>query len=259
MQETTINGVTTNPFKIIQATDKIGKDAQTVENTDASNGVMAQVYGPNQVVMDTGYFSANEFIGPHHIDVRWFSDLSSGDGLTLEYWKKDENEIESMSISVDIPWHSDISPEFGSSGESAFFVPNTQCRFIIKTHSSVPTTNYVGVDFLKITVEDLWSTSVVALSALDGAPFYTKFDGGTIDVTVGGNPAKYIYTANITNWDPTTAVITATTTNEDYFSSITTRTSSSFTITVKHRNDVSASDSFQVFWQAQIFGYYVLV
>ena len=156
-------GVTTNPYRMIQATEKIGSGADVVNNTNATFGLVASVNGPGQIIVDTGYFPFNEFIGAHHLDIRWFSNLASGNGLTVQYWKKDINGIETMCQSVDVPWYGNISPTFGNSASGGWFNQNYQYRFLILSHSSVSATSYVAIDFLKITVLDPWRTGINGL------------------------------------------------------------------------------------------------
>ena len=259
MEQTNIGGITTNPFKIIQATDKIGKDAQTVGNTDATFGVVAQVYGPNQIIMDTGYFSANELIGPHHMDIRWFSDISSGNGLILEYWRIDEEGVESIVKSDTVIWDTSFSDEYGNSVGSAFFMPNTQCRFRILSHIDVTSTQYVGVDFLKLTIEDLWAAQTANIYTSNGMPSYTMVDANSESIPVSGNPATGSHPITPTGWAPNTAYITATCNTPDYFATITNVDSSTFTITVTHRNDVSESINVGVYWMAMIYNYYISI
>jgi len=259
VEQTNVTGITTNPFKIIQATDKIGKDAQTVENSDASFGTLAQVFGPNQVIMDTGYFSANEFIGPHHIDVRWYNSINSGTGLVFEYWRKDESGLETLVQSANIDWHDDISDEFGASAGKAYFLPNTECRFIIKSHYSVTTSQWVAVDFIKITIMDMFAANVDNLVSSNGMPSYLHIDSGILSGAVSGSPSSGTIIVSVTTgWNPLNAVINTTVYGDpNYYAIISDRSSTTFTIYMMRRDNTTVNGTVYVAWTAFITDYYI--
>jgi hypothetical protein len=260
--ETKMEGITTNPYKIIDATSNMGSDANVVEDTDASNGLVAEVMGPNKIIFDSDYFPESELVGPLHLNMRWFSSYNGGTGLLLEYWKKDSDGVETLSLTKDIAWHSDISPAFGNGATGVYFDVNNSYRFVIKSHSTVAESTTISIDWVKLTIEDYWVNTAAIVYASTGAPSRRKFDGGTISMIVSGNPAKTTYVVNVVGWDPSSydSFITATVNgNENYIASVTTTTSSSFTLTVKHRNDVSATDTMLVCWTAQILEFYTLI
>jgi hypothetical protein len=229
-------GLTTNPYRMIQATEKIGNAADVVNNPNATFGLVASVNGPGQVIMDTGYFPFNEFIGAHHLDIRWFSNLASGNGLTVQYWKIDNNGVETMCQSVDVPWYGNISPTFGNSAFGGWFNQNYQYRFVVLSHSSVPATSYVAVDFLKLTAEDPWSVDIGSLTGdpVSGAPSKPILAQLPITVSPSGN-YTYSYTFTAVGWTPNIASIVGVSPLQDIILAVTVTTSTTFTFTLTHR------------------------
>jgi hypothetical protein len=234
-------GVTTNPYRMIQATEKMGSGADVVNNNNATFGLVASVNGPGQIIMDTGYFPFNEFIGAHHLDIRWFSNLASGNGLTVQYWKKDINGIETMCQSVDVPWYGNISPTFGNSASGGWFNQNYQYRFLILSHSSVSATSYVAIDFLKITVLDPWRTGINGLYG-GNAPSQAIFLQDTI--STGALSGNYTYTFVTTcSFNPSIASIIGISPQQDLILAVIASDSSTFTWTLTHRAGTTWSTS----------------
>ena len=232
-------GITTNPYRIIQATTNIGPHASIVEESTASYGVVAEVFGPNQIIMDTGYFPMNELVGGQHLDVRWFSSVNSGIGLTVEFWRKDPSGIEVLSYSSDIPWYGDVSSYYGGSAGNGYFNVNFQYRFVIKSHSSVATTTSIGVDWFKITIVDHWGVSTTTQ--------YTNFDNVPMDIMMygeviavdGDNSTNVYHTDVITDFDATQASIVATPSWEYVIVAITGKSTTGYTVTCKHKDDIN--------------------
>ena len=228
-------GVTTNPYRMIQATEKIGNGADVVNNSDASFGLVASVTGPGKTIMDTGYFPFNEFIGAHHLDIRWYSNISSGYGMTLQYWKMDINGVETLCRSVDIDWHSDISDEFGNSAGGGWFNQNYQYRFVVISHATVPLTSYVAIDFLKLTSENPWSVGVQSLhGGPSGAPNNPVLMQVQVPVTVSGG-YSYTTVVTVTGWTPNMASIVGVSPLQDIILAVTSSDSTTFTFTLTHR------------------------
>jgi hypothetical protein len=255
---TNIEGIVANPFRVIQATTKMGPDATIIEEPRASNGVVAQVFGPNQIIMDTGYFEENLFIGVHHFDIRWFSD-TSGNGLSIEYWKRDKNGIETQSITPrSIPIALGNSDGYGSSAGGGYFNENFEYRFIIKSHADVSATQYVSVDWLKITIQDHWGVAGHGQAGnSEGIPLNLMITSEVQSVNGLGTAGVYSYSTTVTTtYDATQAYIIANTTNANFFCSITGATTTSYTITFTHRNDTAWSGLVYAYVVAYLVPYY---
>lgn len=196
----TTEGITKNPYKLIDAINYKGEDASVYPNTNAVNGFVARVRGPNKIIFDSGYFEEDGLIGPHHLDVKWYSNIGSGNGLTIEYWKKDQNGNELLSVSSDIPWHDDISDVFGNSAGEGYFHENNSYRFVIKSHSSVPNDNYIDMDWLKITTQDLWTVQPFSLGSYDSITPYmytVELERLTISLPLSGGTTSSIYSVGL--------------------------------------------------------------
>ena len=149
--EQTIEGVNANPFRIIQGTLKMGPDAISVANTSASNDLVAQVVGPNKIVMDTGYFPPNTFLGPVKTDIVFYSNVTGSNVLTLEVWRKSPTGYEEIISTSSQQYYADISPYFGNStGLQQYYTNNNQYRYVLKSASGNAASTTVGIDFLKI-------------------------------------------------------------------------------------------------------------
>ena len=178
----------------------------------------------------------NELIGAHHLDVRWYSNIGSGFGMTLQYWKMDRDGNETLCRSVDIDWHSDISDEFGNSAGGGWFNQNFQYRFIVLSHVTVPLTSYVAIDFLKLTSEDPWSVGIYSLHGdpVSGAPNNPVLIQLPITVSPsGGYSYQYIITAN--GWTPNIASIVGVSPMQDIILAVIASDTTTFTFTLTHR------------------------
>lgn len=144
------NGINVNPFYIIGGTEKIGIDAVTVENTAAANGVVAQVIGANKIILDTGYFPPNTFLGPMRTEAVFYSSVTGSNVLTLEVWRKNTAGYEEIVYEYDNDWHADISPYFGTGMGYAYYTMNNQYRFVFKSCSRNAASTTVGIDFIRL-------------------------------------------------------------------------------------------------------------
>ena len=240
MEEST-TGLTKNAPKLIEATANMGSDAFLKEISDAKDGTVAAVNGPDQVILDTDYFPVNEFVGVHHLDVTWFSSLVGigGMGLVLEYWQKDQSGDESLVLSVDVPWHDNISDEFGNSGGEGIFHRNRQYRFVIKSHSNLSDTNWVGVDFLRIIFEDHWKPSLITVYSPNTPPFNPvnlSLDATFVNVTKSTSSTSSASATVSMPYDCTNLLILGNTNASGFICSITSRNTTGFTVTVEHKD-----------------------
>lgn len=241
----TVTGMSKNGPRIVDATAYMGRDAVVQNIPDAMDGTVAKVAGANKIILDTGYLPPNEFVGVHHIDIIWYSSFAgnvSGTkyGLTLQYWCKDTNGNESMSTSVDIDWHDDISDEFGNSGGGGYFDKNKQYRFVIVSHSTLADTEWVGVDFLRIIFEDHWKPSLITVYASPNEnPVSLDLDAVQVAVTNNGTAANS-YTVEVPMpYDCSYSMIIPGVEASGYIASIpakSTSTGNGFKITVEHKN-----------------------
>ena len=131
------DGLASNPFRIIQAINKIGPDATIVENTSASMGKVAQVIGPDKIIMDTGYFAANELLGPVRVEVVYYSTVAGANKLHMEIWRKHPNGYEEIIAHNYTGWNADIAPYFGMNFGRALYSQNYQYRYVIKSYTGV--------------------------------------------------------------------------------------------------------------------------
>lgn len=145
-----VTGISSNPFSIVQAIEKIGPDATPVGNAAASNGYVAQVVGPSKIIMDTGYFPANTFLGPVRLDIMYYSSVTGSNVLTFEIWRKDETGYEEKVYTIDKQWYADISAGFGQGVGFNYYTANNEYRYIIKSTSANAAGTTVGVDFIRI-------------------------------------------------------------------------------------------------------------
>lgn len=193
-------GLSLNPFHIIDGTQgNKGPDATLAPITDAKNGDVAMVFGPDKIIVDTGYYEENSFIGAHQVSVRYFTDYPSLEyGLIFEYWVMEEDGTEYMALSVDVPYNNDISPYFGNGAGFNYFSENKLHRFVIKSSFEVPEENYVAVDWIKLAVISEWTTTSDKIYATDGkAPAVLQIANMPITITGDGSNYKYSKTVNL--------------------------------------------------------------
>ena len=232
--EQTIEGVTTNPFRIIQATTKLGPDAISVENTDASFGVVAQVVGPSKTIMDTGYFPANELVGLIHVDAVFYSSVADDDILTMDIWRKNSTGYEEIVATRSEPFQDDISDEFGEAFGTRYHERNNQYRFVFTSGSGNAATTTVGMDYIKIYTMDTWTAQAHVQRSGSGtgtgAPLAYTVDAAYVQLATTGF-AGYTYTFT-TGYDMTYAIITLScaTTTDMPLMAVTAKTSTGFSV-----------------------------
>lgn len=162
-------GVMNNPFQVIGGTEKIGPDAIVVENTAAGAGVVAQVIGPNKIIMDTGYFAPNTFLGPLMCDVIFYSNVGFTDVITLELWRRNPAGYEEIVYTRSRTFYGDISPYFGNNILNVNCTVNNEYRMVFKSHSANAATTTVGIDYIKINPKNQFTVnSSVVYSGVAG-------------------------------------------------------------------------------------------
>lgn len=241
MLEENNTGIPVNGPRIIDGLSKSvpGTFPKVIEGS--YNGAVAAVVGPDKTIFDTGYIKKNELVGVHHLDVTWFSSLTGigGYGLIFEYWEKDEDGNESLSQPpIEIPWHDDISDEFGNSAGEGVFHRNKQYRFVIKSHSSLADTDWVGLDFVRIIFEDHWKPGLITVYASPNKnPINLGFDALRVGVT---NPnATNSCTVEVSMpYDCSNCIITTGVESAGFMATITAKTISTgngFRLTVENK------------------------
>lgn len=227
-------GVTSNPFRIIQATTKIGPDAISVENSDASFGVVAQVMGPSKIIMDTGYFPANELVGLIHVDAVFYSSVAADDIIYMDIWRKNPDGFEEIVATKSRPFQDDISDEFGEAFGTRYHERNNQYRFVFTSGSGNAATTTVGMDYIKIYTMDTWTAQAhVQRSGTGlgtGAPLAYTVDAALIacaTATYGGWTQLFT-----TGYDCTYAIITlgCATTTDMPLMTVVSKTSTGFSV-----------------------------
>lgn len=237
MEENT-TGLTKNTFKIIESTSNLGQDAIIDQNADAKDGTYAKVRGPNKIIVDTGYFPINELIGLHQVSVRWFSSISSGNGIQIQYWRKDASGNEANVSNVDVPWNNDISPLFGNSGGFSYFFENYQYRIVIVSEPSIFSTDWVAVDYIKLVPNDMWALKGDAVygGAYNGnVPGVPQLINYTFNVPAGGSASSYTATVSLNSCKGTSVVAAINDANVDRIVKVNNVTDNSFDVTVTHR------------------------
>lgn len=208
-----IRGVSNNPFQIIGASEKIGRDATIYEKSEAGDGIVARVIGPNKVIMDTGYFPKNTLLGVVRPDIKFWSSVVASDQITFEVWRKNPQGYEELVDSRDVDYVELISNHPGSSCGTRHHSVNYEYRFIVKSHSTIADNTVIEVDFLRITVSDLYATTAHnAYPNLDdntGAPLRYTVDSFNLYSACAGH-GPYWTTQLLTTYDCRDATITVT-------------------------------------------------
>lgn len=164
-ESSSIKGLRKNMFNILDGQHNIHDNATLVDESNAKDGVVAAVKGPNRPIIDTGYYEMNELVGLHQLKIRWFGSITSGPGVVVQYWKKDVDGNESH-VDFPIPWMSDISPIYGNSAKRVYFSPNYQYRIKVISDPSILDTDYVAVDYFNVLpVDDFGVTSYISTSS----------------------------------------------------------------------------------------------
>lgn len=193
-----VEGIAKNIFNIIDASYYLGKDAQVTPNADARGGQYAKVFGPNQIIVDTGWSTMNAWVGQHEMNVRWFTDTSSYYGAILEYWMKDREGVETLVHSTDLHFMNDVSDEYGNSAGVAYFNENYQYKMVIRSHPSVSQEEYVAVDYINIRPVDPNSVKASYVYAgANGAQKTPTIRGFYIHVLGDGSNYRYSTTYTI--------------------------------------------------------------
>lgn len=192
-------GVMNNPFHIIGASEKIGPDAIIVENTSAGAGIVAQAIGANKIIMDTGYFPANTFLGPMRTECIFYSNVTGSDVLTLEVWRKNPAGFEEIIFEGSQDYHGDISPNFGQGFAYLFYTMNNQYRFVFKSATGNAASTTVGIDFMRLTPRGPFDVApkyqYSGEGANYGAPWVYAIDWGYNTCASAGNAG---FTLNVT-------------------------------------------------------------
>lgn len=152
-------GVQKNPFNIFPSGhNQDNTKAVLMQNSDALDGSCYGTNDSNQVIFDTGYIEPNTFIGTHQVLLKWFTDLPSGvNGLTFQYWRMDSSSNETLINSYDVPYQPNWSDTVGDGLLLCSFSENYSYRFVVSSLSSLPSGNFVAVDYLMIKSLDDWN------------------------------------------------------------------------------------------------------
>lgn len=164
-ESSSIKGLRKNMFNIVDAQNAIHDDAILNGEPLAKDGFTAAVKGPGKILIDTGYYGMNELVGLHQIKMRWFSNIISGNGLTIQYWRKDKDGNEEKIYPNDIPWRSGISQIFGNGAGTCYFQENYQYRIKVISHFSLSNDDYVGIDYFTLKPIDEWGVRSVFIQA----------------------------------------------------------------------------------------------
>jgi hypothetical protein len=246
-------GITANPFRIIQAIDKIGLNAEVTIQPLASFGVMASVTGPNQIIMDTGYLPLNGLIGPAHIEMVWFTNDPtgyrdiSGYSVNLEFWKMDLNGNETLSFIVPFGYDgTTLSSGLDSSG-SVYFAPEYQYRFVLRSYTSdyIGLTDVIGIDFIKIVTEDVYKLSIATLDNIPSSTPQTQVIY-TLSPLIQGDNTNYTFSTAVSFNSAIYAQIIPASPNPNLIASITNKTMTGFNVNLTHRSGTTWSGLYNV-------------
>lgn len=247
-----VEGIAKNIFNIIDASYYLGKDAQVTSNSDARGGQYAKVFGPNQIILDTGWSTMNAWVGLHDVTIRWFSDIAANDdGVVVEYWKMDTEGVESLALSLNCAWNTYNSDEFGNAVGLRYFTENYQYRIIVKSAPNVLQNQFVAVDFLRILPIDnhlVYSPFIYGVTSDEGAAATQMNYPEIYTVTGDGSSSYYLKTVDFpTDFDVEFAVPVATIyssrLHEVCIESI---TDTNFVLNVMHKNGTNWSGGVQV-------------
>jgi hypothetical protein len=247
-------GIARNIFNIIDAVYYKGKDAVISPNSDARGGEFSKVFGPNKVILDTGWSPMNAFVGLHQILMRWYTDSQSEDNhIIVEYhWRdKDGNK---GNHSVTRSFQGDISDEVGNGVGKAYFHENYQYRFVVKSHPSIRENEYVAVDYLKIIVNNIFSVDDMFYGGETPAIPY-DVSGYT---TLTGDASNWYFTKTITlDFTPFTfsPFVMLGTTNVLMKPVITRQGSNDFDVTVSTDNQEAWSGSLTIYYRVRTWYY----
>jgi hypothetical protein len=84
-------GQTKNPFQTIDPLEgnNKGADSYRMDLASAKGGSIAAVTGGNKVIMDTDWQKIpDDWLGTHQLFCKWFSSITSGTGIQVQYWKQ---------------------------------------------------------------------------------------------------------------------------------------------------------------------------
>jgi len=190
------DGLSINIFNIIDASQHPGRDGYVEPNVeDARNRKYVKVFGPNHIIMDTGWYQPNAFLGLHEMSVRWYTDSLVEYGAVIEYWKRDQAGNQTLSHKIDLHFMNDISDEFGNKAGVAYFHENMEYKIIIKSHPSVAHDEYVAVDYMSMLPVDKQKVlSPIVHAGVDGVPAIATERDFWISIQGDGSNYKYSYT-----------------------------------------------------------------
>lgn len=247
-----VEGIAKNIFNIIDACYYQGKDAHVAPNADARGGQYAKVFGPNQIILDTGWSTMNAWVGLHQSSVRYYTDSTTTYGAVLEYhWKDSEGNTDSFSI--DLLFQNDIADEFGRGVGNAYFHENLQYRMIVKSHPSIPEDKYVAVDYLKLETSDIRKVTsqftyagsggeVPAIQVLRAGSSVVTGDGSDyaygVTIPLGATPQLYYLT------------VTANTNLKSYYAMVDSKNASSFKAWAVNKDGTLWSGAVSINWIA---------
>ena len=202
-----VSGLTKNIFHLIEGSgENLGKDAITTQNLDAKDGVLASVKGPNQVIMDTGYFPMNELLGLHQLKITWFSDIDPGTvGLQVQYWKKGADGVEYLSQSVDVANVENLSNNTGNGIGYCYFPPNYQYKIKVVSSPNINPDDWVKVDYISLTPQSEWGVASHSLVSSDPSKGPIPLTTHHASIIVYGNNSPTgigHYSFGITSDDP---------------------------------------------------------
>lgn len=195
MSET--SGMPKNIFRLLPSSSNRGRDSILVSNPNSIEGEVSQVLDPNKIVFDTGYVPAGEWAGEHQVVVKWYSNIpvgsngkSSNPGITVQYWVTDENGIESMALSEDVPYSTSFSPLFGDGVGLNYFSETKQHRIVVVSHASLQDGQYVQIDYVKMDVVSRWDTQAYYIYCGDNSTPAVSYQD-VVQVTITGDSSTY--------------------------------------------------------------------
>ena len=243
-------GIGTNPLNIFDGVHYKTNNAISTPQNGAKDNTIAVVTGPNQVLMDTGYLTPDILLGLHQFYVKWYSSLVGvgGNGLILQYWKKDPSGNETHIYDVEIPYHDDISPYGLNWAGLCFLFEENQYRFVIVSDPSLSDTDWVGIDYIRYVPIDITAVNgdcaYGGTISNGGAPAVPMMYPFSFNIT--GNGSAYYYTSTVTmnvSIADLQVVVAANSTSPDYYAIITGVSGNTFNVTVVNRAGTTWSGS----------------
>lgn len=246
------SGLIRNPFHILDAVDYIGEDAYEEYEEDAKDYTVAKAVGPDQVIMDTGYFEANALLGVHRSSIRFFTASVVTYPIVFEYWFMDpegnENRVEFNTI-----FQNDIGDEWGRIIDTSYFHENYQYRIVVRTHSSLGVDEYVWVDYVKLIPTDPsnqkgWIT--YASSSTPDVPAIPIERSGWETILGDGSTYTYQDTFSIGATPQLTHITVTAYSTLGIVANIHSFSATKFTVRAWRTNEINWSGNIGVFWKA---------